>query len=171
MAGNTGWTSEESVNWNDVSTEPPPPLEDGIYRAIVVKAEPKPLGKENKPGIAIQLQVEEQFGGGAIEPKRKLFDNVMMSAAAAFKVKQLATAANIEPPASFKFADVEAFCNALVDSNALLVRTKRETYTPPGGSPRTNAKVDRYLTEQQLSDAGAEADAAAADGGSRRRRG
>lgn len=164
---NNGWTSEEAVNWNDVSTEPPPPLEDGIYRAIVVKAEPKPLGKENKPGIALQLQVEEQFGGGAVEPKRKLFDNVMMSAAAAFKVKQLATAAGIEPPASFKFADVEAFCIALVDSSALLVRTKREEY--PKGSGKVNAKADRYLTEQQLSDA--QAETPATDGGGRRKRG
>jgi hypothetical protein len=147
MASNQGWTSEESFDWDAVSTEPPPPLEVGIYKAIVVKAEPSPT-KDNKPSLKIELSVIETFGAGPLESPRKMFDNVTFVKEAAFRVKQLATAAGVTPPPTSKFADVEAFAQALVESNCVYLRSKRDTY-----QGKTNAKVDRYLSEAQAGEA------------------
>ena len=144
---NSGWTSEESFDWDNVSTEPPPPLEVGIYKAIIVKAEPSPT-KEGKPALRLELQVTEIFGGGPLEPPRKMFDNVTFVKEAAFRIKQLAASAGVVPPATSKFADVEVFAAALCDAPCVYLRSKRDTY-----QGKTNAKVDRYLTEAQAGEA------------------
>jgi hypothetical protein len=147
MAGNTGWTSAESVNWDDVSTEAPPPLADAIYKGVFAKAEPRPT-KEGKPSISLELSVTNVFGGDDLASPRKLFDNVMCSAAAAFRVKQLAASANVAPPANFGLDEVTAFCERLVDAAPVAFRTKQSTY-----QGKTNAKVDRYFTEEQAKEA------------------
>ena len=147
MSSNQGWTSEESVDWDNVSTEPPPPLAVGIYKGLITKAEPQPT-KEHKPAIALQLQISEEYGGSSIEPARKMFDNVTLSKEAAFRVKQLAASAGVEPPATFKFQDVEAFCVSLVEAGAVYLRSKHATF-----NGKTNHKVDRYLTEEQAGEA------------------
>lgn len=147
MAQNQGWTSQESVNWDDVSTEAPPPLPVGIYKALITKAEPSPT-KEQKPAVKLELSVDEAYGGAGVDPKRKMFDNVTLTKEAAFRVKQLAAAAGVAPPASFGFADVEAFCAALCDAGPVWLRSKQSTY-----EGKTNHKVDRYLTEAQAGEA------------------
>ena len=160
MAQNAGWTSQETVNWDDVSAEPPPPLANGIYKALITKAEPSPT-KENKPAIKIELLVDGVYGGDAVDPARKMFDNVTLVKEAAFRVKQLAAAANVAPPASFGFADVEAFCAALCDAGPVWLRSKQNTW-----DGKVNHKVDRYLTEAQAGEAanaGSSSAAAAAE--------
>ncbi len=144
---NAGWTSQETVNWDDVSTEAPPPLANGIYKGLFVKAEPSPT-KENKPAIKIELMIDGAYGGDVISPSRKMFDNVTLIKEAAFRVKQLAAAAGVAPPASFGYADVEAFCVALCDAGPVWLRSKQTTW-----EGKTNAKVDRYLTEAQAGEA------------------
>jgi hypothetical protein len=146
MAGTTGWTSNEAVNWDDVSTEAPPPIADGMYRAVFVKAEPRPT-KEGKPAISLELSVLGAFGGADLPSPRKLFDNVMCSAAAAFRVKQLAAATAVNPPASFGLDPITEFCNALVDAPPFIFKSKQSTY-----QGKTNAKVDRYFTEAQAAE-------------------
>jgi hypothetical protein len=110
---NVGWTSADAVDWNEVSTEPPPPLNPALYKGLIVKAEPSPT-KENKPAIAIELQIDKEYGGPDVSPVRKMFDNLTLTKEAAFKVKQLAAAANVAPPANFGIDAVRAFCDSLV---------------------------------------------------------
>lgn len=147
MTGSKGWTSEESVDWDNIGTEPPPPLEVGVYKAIVTKAEPEKTST-GKPALKIELLVQEAYGGEGLDPARKMFDNVTLTKEAAFRVKQLAAAAGITPPASFAFADAEEFCAALVEADAVWLRSKRSTW-----EGKVNHKVDRYLTEEQAAEA------------------
>lgn len=149
MGQQKGWTtgSDEKVSWDDVSTEPPAPLEIGIYQATIEQAEPSPT-KENKPAIKLVLTVSAAYGGAGIDPARKMFDNVTLTKEAAFRVKQLAAAAGVAPPASFGFEDVEAFCAALVDAQPVWLKSKRSTW-----DGKVNHKVDRYLTEAQAGEA------------------
>lgn len=147
MAGNTGWTSNEAVNWDDVSTEAPPPIADGLYRAVFVKAEPRPT-REGKPAINLELSVLGLFGGADLASPRKMFDNVMCSAAAAFRIKQLSAATNVAPPSSFGLDPITEYCNGLVEAPPFIFRSKQSEY-----KGKTNAKVDRYLTEAQANEA------------------
>lgn len=148
MAGsNVGWTSAEAVSWDDVSTEAPPPLADSTYRGVFVKAEPRPTSK-GKPSISLELAVAGNYGGADFESPRKLFDNVMCTKETAFRVKQLAAAANVPPPKSFGLDDVTEFCNALVEAQPVIFVTKQSTY-----EGKTNAKVSKYLTEADASKA------------------
>jgi hypothetical protein len=139
--GNQGWTSAESVNWDDISTEAPPPLADDMYVGLVAKAEPRPT-KEGKPAISVELSATGIFGGSDLDRPRKVFDNVNLSKENAFRVKQLAAAAGVEPPKNFGIDAVNEFCNALCESDRVIFRTRQQTY-----KGKTNAKVDRYHTE------------------------
>jgi hypothetical protein len=149
---NVGWTSADAVDWNEVSTEPPPPLNPALYKGLIVKAEPSPT-KENKPAIAIELQIDKEYGGPDVSPVRKMFDNLTLTKEAAFKVKQLAAAANVAPPANFGIDAVRAFCDSLVDAGPVILRSKLSEW-----QGKKNHKVDRYLSEEQakLASAGGE---------------
>jgi hypothetical protein len=139
---NAGWTSADSVNWDEVSTEAPPPLADNLYEGLIAKAEPRPT-KDNKPAISIELSASKVFGGEELERARKVFDNLTLTKEAAFRVKQLAAAANVEPPKNFGIDAVTAFCDALVESEKVIFRTRLNTY-----KGKTNAKVVQYHTEE-----------------------
>lgn len=141
MAGNAGWASADAVNWDDVSTEAPPPLADDCYVGLIAKAEPRPT-KDGKPAISVELSANKIFGGAELERARKVFDNVNLTKETAFRVKQLAAAAGVEPPKNFGIDAVTAFCDALVESQQVIFRTRQNTY-----KGRTNAKIDRYHTE------------------------
>lgn len=142
MAGsNVGWTSAEAVNWDEISTEAPPPLADGTYRGVFVKAEPRPT-KKGEPAISIELSVTSIYGGADLESPRKLFDNVMLTKATAFRCKQLAAAADIAPPKDLGIEGVTLFCERLVDAQPVIFTTKQSTW-----EGKTNAKVSKYHTE------------------------
>lgn len=158
MAGtNVGWTTAEAVNWDEVSTEAPPPIADGLWKGVFAKAEPRPT-KDGKPAINLELSVINAFGGADLPSPRKLFDNVMCSAAAAFRVKQLAAAAGVNPPKSFGLDDITEFCNALVEAPPVCFRSKQSEY-----KGKTNAKVDRYFTEAQATEEQAKGEQPSAD--------
>jgi hypothetical protein len=148
MTGTVGWTDQTQVNWDDVSTEPPPPLPVAIYKAVIAKAEPGQTKKGDKNVINLELAVDGEFGGDALSPARKMFDSLTLSPEAAFKIKQIAASANVQPPKNFGLDAVTEFCNALVDSSGVILRSKLDTY-----QGKTNHRVDRYFTEAQANEA------------------
>jgi hypothetical protein len=179
MTGTKGWTKEETFDWDNTSTEPPPPLEDGTYRARVVAAMPE-LTQKGDPCIKIELQVYEALtkdGASELNPPRKMFDTLVLSKGAAFRVKQICRSAKVDPPASSRRDVVEEFCGRLVESESVALRSRRESY-----KGKMNARCDRYLGDDQIqasidgtlgTDAGSgegAGETAAAAGGRRRRR-
>lgn len=156
---NIGWTDQTVVNWDDVSTEPPPPLAVGIYRAVVAKAAPGQTKKGDKNQISLELAVDGEFGGDEF-PARKMFDNLLLTPEAAFKIKQIAASAGVSPPANFGVDAVTEFCNALVDSNGVILRSRLSTY-----NGKENHGVDRYLNEEQAKEAKAALSGGGADAG------
>lgn len=148
MSGNVGWTDQTAMNWDEVSTEPPPPLPVSIYKAVIAKAEAGQTKKGDKNVINLELAVDGEFGGDALSPARKMFDSLTLSPEAAFKIKQIAASANVAPPKNFGLDAVTEFCNALVDSSGVILRSKLDTY-----QGKTNHRVDRYFTEAQAAEA------------------
>lgn len=157
---NAGWTGGEDLDFDGVSTEPPAPLENAVYRSDVVKAEPAQVGKDKKAGVKLELLVTQLFSGEAVEPARRMFDTLTLDKAALFRTKQIAASAGIETPKSTRFEDVEAFCDALVSSSGVIIRTRRELQKEGANAGKTFARVDRYLTEDQANEKGDEAGAA-----------
>lgn len=183
---NQGWTQNDSFdNWDDVSTEAPKPPTPEIYAITVVKAEAKATGT-GKPAVNLEISLTGIHNGGDLPSPRKVYDLVTITKEAAFKVKQLAMAMGVAPPANNSYGAVCEFADNLVGQTAF-AKTKLDTYKPkptpenPAPEARTNAKVDRYLTQEQAdkmrtgasgegaSEVAPEATAAAAGG--RRRRG
>jgi len=179
----TGWTDDKATefpNWDDVNTEAPPPLAPGHYYATIVKAEPRPTGKGD-PAISLTLRVTQAHGEAPDSLSRTMYDNLTLTMAAAFRIKQLVQSVGngVTPPPSSRLADVEDFCASLTGQGVWL-RSKLDTYTPkpsaadPEPQPKTNAKVDRYLTDEQVIESvnrGAGAGEVADDSRPKRRRG
>ncbi len=138
-----GWTTQQDLNMDQVSTEPPPPLEAGIYRARVVEATPQPT-KKGDPALRVVLQVFADIAGSEISPKRKIYQTAVLTQDAAFRVKQLAVAAGVEPPKTSGFDDASTFAAELTGAEVLCKTKQRQT---PDG--KTIADVDRFLTAEQ----------------------
>lgn len=113
MAGYKGYEGGKEVDWSQVRTDAPVPLEPGIYLATVTQAE---IDKSQKgdPMIKVQLEVEEMFDGDADVEGRALYDNMTLKDKALFKIKQFHEASNIELPPTTRFEDVEVFAEDMV---------------------------------------------------------
>lgn len=162
MPGNQGWTDEESFDWDKVSDAPPPPLANGLYRGRIVKAEARPTTKEPKPSVNIEFSVESLItadGELALDKPRKLFDTLVFSKDAAFRIKQLSKATNVNPPASSGFEPVKDFAAALVGVGVVF-RTRLNTF-----NGKTNARVEVYVPEDKIAEALAGKDFSAAAAG------
>lgn len=143
-----GW-SEESIDWDGVSTEPPPPLERGVYRATITSAEPH-TSKEGGASFALELSVNTKYG----EPEggmgnRKMYD--YLSFAAAGRIKQVCAGTDTVPPRNRTEEVGEEFCAELLGKEVWL-RSRLEPKTDRANKVIPNEfvhKVDRYLTEDQ----------------------
>jgi hypothetical protein len=161
MSGTTGWTSNNAIDLDNVSTEPPGPPEEGIYKVRVTKAEPEAT-KDGDPGVAYELHVEGAYSGdpSAIEGKslNLRFNKLTFSQGALWKLKAVCHCFDVSPPKSTSFEDVSEFAEQLVDKEGW-VKLKRRVN--PKDKTRFFAEVDRYFTQAQADEAaqGATADA------------
>jgi uncharacterized protein DUF669 len=140
-----GWTANEKFDWDNVSTDAPPPLEDGVYQAVIVKASAEKT-KDGKPAVRLELQVNRAFGDAEGSIKRKMFDNLTVTLEGAFRIKNLCESFDpkVTPPPSQQLDDVKDFCSRLLEAPAIWLRSRRTTW-----NGKVNAKVDRYLTEAE----------------------
>jgi len=162
------WATSEDLDWDAIPDGPPPPLEDGIYRAVIGQADPQPTAKERKPAISVQLIVKQRHGSDE-ELNRRVFDTVVLTKEAAFRAKQLAKATQAELPRNTGYEAVSEFASSLVGSE-VWIRTRQQTY-----NGRVNPRVDLYISEDKLAEvlgngSGA-ASAAAEERPQRRKRG
>lgn len=140
-----GWTQSEALDFDKVSTEKPPPLDDGYYQATIVEAKPQKT-QEGVPGVSIELRVDRSYES-PLETPRKMFDRLVFTKAALWHVKQIAVAANVSPPKSTAFGDVEEFCEALTGTQVWL-RSEKNTY-----KGKVNARAAQFYPEDKIADA------------------
>lgn len=161
-----GWTQSNDINWDDVPEGGPAPLEEGLYRAKIISAKPTPTKKEGNPMITLQLEVYEDSEGSKLkspsgkDTTRKLFDYLPLSQEAMFRVRFLCKAFDLDPKTALPNVKPEtaaAFCKQLIElsKGGVYVRIKHETRQTPNDGERTDMKVGRYLSDEQVKQAGA----------------
>lgn len=124
MAGYKGWSGGDDVDWDEVDSGSPTPLDRGIYGAVVTKAECKET-KNGKPCIELNLDVTDKYDSDDDVSSRKLFDTFTMTKDALFKTKQFCEAADMEPPASTRYGDVSEFAEELIDTEVWVLLGQR----------------------------------------------
>lgn len=161
-----GWTDGDDLKWDDVSTEAPAPLEDGIYKIEITKTEPA-TAKSGSKMVNFEARVTAKYGGG--EASRTLrYNNLVFHKDALWKAKQMATACGVPLPASTRFEDLETFGDSLLDSAGCFARVGRDI----GKNGRVFNTLEAFLTEEEAAKAaeGPDANEAAASGSARKRR-
>lgn len=142
MAGYKGWSGGHDVNWDDVESGSPTPLERGVYSARVEKAECKET-KDGQPTIEVVLEVNEKYDSDD-DVKRSVYDNFTMTEKALFKTKQFCEASDIEPPASTRYEDVSEFAEEIVDTEVWVLLGER-TY-----EGRTRNRIEFYIHDDDV---------------------
>lgn len=147
-----GWvTNEVPQDWNKVSTAAPPPLEPGLYRARFVSAKPAPTKKEQKPAIALELEIFEDGSGKALERKAKARDTMVLTIAAQWRQKQIAGALDIPYIKNFEVDTAEDYCGDLIQGSrdGFYVKMKQRSFEAQDGETVTLHEVDRYLSAKE----------------------
>lgn len=137
-----GWSGGKSINWDAVDTEAPKPLPVGVYKAKIVKAEPKETSKGD-PGASLQFKVFEAYGSDD-ELNRKTFDNLTFTQDGAFRAKMVCEALDIDPPETSSFEDVSEFCEEL-EGSEVWVHLIHNTY-----QGRTSNRIIQYIADGDL---------------------
>jgi hypothetical protein len=151
--GNEGWTGEAiSFNWDDVSDAPPPPVEDGLYRAkfVSVKVQKTKGNDKNPPTPALNLQVEfvSPFAGGELGAVSKTaYEMLVMNPKMLWRVKGVAKRLNVNLPTSDGFDDLTSFGRDLIEAGEFIVRTKKEER-----NGKFYATIAAYLTSEEASE-------------------
>jgi hypothetical protein len=145
MSNNKGWTEEADINWDDVSTEAPKPIDADLYNANIVAAEFRKSNAGN-PCVNLELAVTGVFQGDELSTPKKHYHTLVFTADCAFRVKQAAVAAGVEPPKRASEEVLKEFGDSLVGA-AVIVKTKHEKHRTDKN--RTLSVVDRFLTQAQ----------------------
>lgn len=170
--GNEGWTGEaQSFNWDDVSDAPPPPVEDGIYKAKFVKAEARKTkgNDKNPPTPAINLQVEfvAPFVGGELgNASKTAYHMFVMNPKTLWQLKGCCTRLNVNLPKSDSFDDLNSLGRDLIEAGEFIVRTKKEER---GG--KFYATIAAFLTEKEANESASTGAVSSEPAPQRRRRG
>ena len=163
MKAGTGWASNNKLDYSNVSTEEFTPLEPGIYKARITEAKPQPT-KDGNPMIKLLVEVCENADGERLPKPRKVFDNMVLTEKALFRVAILADALDIGRLESDSFEAVEDYCGEIVNAakDGVFVRLTLEDYTARDGSTKKANRVGRYLKSSEAS----ESDSSTATSGS-----
>lgn len=140
-----GWSTRDKLDWDKVDASGPKPLDPGIYKLRIAKAEPKKTSS-GKPGALLQHEVVSTHDGEVIDNNRKVFDNLTFEESAMFRPKQLALALDSDLPETNGFEDVQTFCHELLGKEVLAKLILR-TY-----QGRTSSRIEAYLTEDEAAD-------------------
>lgn len=151
----SGWAKSEKFDYSGVSTDAPAPPDEGLYRAKITKAAPQPT-KEGNPMIKLTVELFENEDGEPLPKKRTVFDNLTLSEAALWRVLLLSEALDIKPIESSAYEDAVGFCRTIVEAakSGVFVKIKHESYTNRNGDEATAARVDRYMSDAKVAEAG-----------------
>jgi hypothetical protein len=118
MGAYEGWKKKrEVIDWDDIDASGREPVEPGLYKAQCISAKRKAVA-QGKPGFELQWQLLANEDGEEIEGTRVIYDTLALTTGAkggAWKVKQVALAADVDPPEGDSEDDVQAFCDALLE--------------------------------------------------------
>ena len=151
-----GWTDKQAFDWSGVTTGAPPPAPDGLYLVRFTASEAEASASKKTPMVKLTLEIGEDEAGN--EPKgysKRLFDNLVFTQAAAWKIKAVAEAAGVPLPLDNSTESAIEFGNSLLEASkdGIYVRVKQETYTAKSGEERVRANVARYLTPDEVKQA------------------
>lgn len=146
-----GW-SGESLDIEGVSTEPPPPLPRGIYKAEIVEAEPH-TSQKGGASISVTLAVHTRYGepDGALEGKQSnMYDFLGFEGFGLRKLKQVCVQTEVQAPKEITEESAAAFCAEILGKHVWL-RSKLEANQDRQGNLTGDFshKVDRYLKDDQ----------------------
>jgi len=165
-----GWTDTyNAIDFNKVDDSEFALPETGFYAVDLEKCEPKKTQK-NKPAIEVVLKITTAADGSAAR-RGKLFDTVVLTQEAAFRVKNLSSALHIDPPRSGTYDEVYNYCLSALSAarSGLFVRVDHK---PDVKDPSTmRARVGRYYDADEVAAAMAKRESktsAEAEGGSSR---
>lgn len=149
-----GWvTNEKPQKWDEVSTDALQPLDPGVYKARFSSAKPAPTQKQQKPAVALELEIFEDGAGQAIEPLRRTRDTLVLTRAAQWRQKQLCEALGLNPDEvipDFEPETAAELCNKVLEAtDGFYVRIKHETYEKDGDM-RTKHALAAYLKPSEV---------------------
>jgi hypothetical protein len=170
-SGVEGSTIDDDLgDWDEVSTEPPPPQAAGLYRGRITEAKVTPT-KEGLPGITVAITLKEPYepGGTEVTMKRAVSTKLGVHKDAAFRVKQLSNSADVSPPKRNGHEFLLAYCEELLGKD-VIVRTKLREYDRPDGSGKGKAvDIAAFETDATIEAAKAPKDGSGAEVTGRRR--
>ncbi len=165
-----GWvTNEKPLAWDQVSTDAPPPLDPGIYKARIVSAKPAPTKTQNKPALALELEIFEDGSGTALDKPRKSRDTLVFTQAAQWRIKQVCEATGVDFPVDFELESATEYASGLLKVDGFYLKMKQETFES-NGELRTKHSVDRYLKPTEVADSASKSNGASETAAPTRRR-
>lgn len=148
-----GWSTNEKFDYSGVTTEAPPPPEEGLYKAKISLAAPQPT-KEGKPMIKLTVKLFEDSKGQELERKATVSDFVVLSQDTRFRIKALAEALDIEPLENSSLECTEEFCRDIVTAakSGVFVKIKHKAYTDREGNEKVAACIACYMSEAKVAE-------------------
>lgn len=129
--------------WKGISSDAPAPLEDGVYEANCIKAEPQPTKKDGKPSIKCTFKVIGAWGSDT-DLNRTVFDNFTFEQEGAFKVKNFCESANVDLPGSTFIDELERLSEDMVGVTVWVHLGTREY------KGKNNNTIVRYVSEDDI---------------------
>jgi hypothetical protein len=144
-----GWTDDDEFDWDEVSSQPPPQAETGLYAFKVVESKSDKTSGGH-PGVKLTIELTSKYGGGEIGyMSRKVRDTVALTKDAAFRVKQLAKATSVKPPPRNNSECMRDFAEALLGAEGLVHIRKSKGR---GEDAKEYANVGMYCTPAAAED-------------------
>ena len=127
MAQNqTGWATREALNYEGVSTEGPPPLDDGIYRVKIVEAEAT-TSKGGNPAIKYVVEALSAYDGSSVAGHYpKAYATNAVTAKTLFQVLRISQALGIDPPADSGYDTLCDFAEQMLGKECYARINQRE---------------------------------------------
>ena len=122
---NEGWTSNNPINWDDVPDAAPGKAPDALYQAKVVEAKAMKTSGGHQ-GIKLVVELQAPYGGGELGYiSRKVYDTLVNTPDARFRIKQCANACGAALPATDSFEALEVLAESLVGAEPIVKTQQR----------------------------------------------
>lgn len=146
-----GWTDNTKFDWSGVTKGAPPPASDGVY-LVKFDAAVAEASSNDTPMLKLGLEIIEDAKG--VKPSgysKRLFDNLVFTQNAAWKIMAVADAAGIDLPSDNSTQSAKEFGDKLMAAtkDGIYVRVKQREYQSKEGEAKVRAEISRYLTADE----------------------
>ena len=144
-----GWTdTPEEIDYGKVDDSEFQLPEPGFYAVDVEQLEPEKT-KNGKPSVKLVAKISKGADGSKAR-RGKLFDTLVLTQEAAFRIKNLSSALHIDPPRSGAYDEVYNFCLSALSAarSGLFVRVDHK---PDVKDPSVmRARIGRYYDADEV---------------------